>query len=238
MTSCLEIPEASGDVDEMWRILKDERKEIEEIRWIPVKDEREISEYMSRWSIRHFAQAAITPLATPEWRDRLDRRLAGPLLEEIPNGKFKPPEGCPPELLNFIHSARRPNEAKEVPFTMSFSHFRKFCMKQDEKKESSPSGLHYGHMRAVLWDERSLWIKYKLIELTYHHGILLRRWNTLRKVLISKKKRTFIQKFRNITLAEGDMQYLTNAIWSQALMCTISPIIHPNQNAFRGKVTQ
>lgn len=121
--------------------------------WIPVKDEREISEYMIRWSIGHFAQSETTPLATPEWKYRLEPRLPGHLLEDIVSGKFKHPEGFPPELLHFLRAARQPREAKEVPFAMSFSHFRKFCIKKDEKKESSLSKLHYGHVRDLVWDE-------------------------------------------------------------------------------------
>ena len=212
--SCLGIPNVTGGVDEMWNILKDERREIEDIEWLQISKEKEMSEYMIRWCIRHFAQAANTPLANPEWRDRLDPQLAEHLLEEIVTGKFRPPVGCPPELIQFLHAARRPSGTKEIPFTMTFNHYRNFCMKQAKKKESSQSGLRYGHMRALLWDERLLRIKYKLIELAYRHGILLRRWSTLREVLISKKKRTFIHKFRNITLMEGDMQYLMKAIWS------------------------
>ena len=193
---------------------------------------------MIRWCIRHFGQAIGTPLSDSTWKNRLDPRLGTKILDEIVSGKYIAPKGCPPELLHFLKAARRPHGAQDIPFTMSFEHFRKFCERQDEKKTSSPSGLHYGHYKTLTWDELLLRIKYKIIEIAYKHGVLLRRWTILWEVLLQKKERAFIHKFRNITLIEGDIQYLMKAIWSQTMMKAITSHLHPNQNALRGKVTQ
>ena len=139
---------------------------------------------------------------------------------------------------NFFNAAERPQEAKPVLHMMTFEHYKEFCKKQDEQKESSPSGLHYGHARTTLFDERLLRIRYKIIELSYKNRVFLSRWTTLWEALIPKKKRSFIHKFCNITLVEGDLQYLMKAIWSQALMRAITPILNSCQNAVSGTVTQ
>ena len=91
----LEVPDVGGDVDEMWRLLKEERKEPEELNWVPVTKEKEVSEFMIRWCIRHFGQAVGTPLSSSTRKDRLDRRLGTRILKEVANGNFTPP-GLPP----------------------------------------------------------------------------------------------------------------------------------------------
>ena len=58
------------------------------------------------------------------------------------------------------------------------------------------------------------------------------------EILIPKKQRSYIHKFRNITLVEGDVQYLMKAMWSSALMRAVTPILQTSQNALRGRVTQ
>ena len=97
---------------------------------------------------------------------------------------------------------------------MSLNHFTEFCRKQNERKESSPSGLHCGHTKTMVFEERLLMMKYKIIELAFKHGVILNRWKTLWEALIPKKSRAYIHKFRNITLVEGDLQYVMKAVWS------------------------
>ena len=86
-----------------------------------------------------------------------------------------------------MKAAGRPEGVKEVPFNMKFGHFKEFCQKQDEKKESSPSGLHYGHLKSLAFDKRLLRIKYKIVQTAHQHGLVLTRWKTLWEVLIPKK---------------------------------------------------
>ena len=234
----IEIPAETRDIDKIWRILKEERREIEEIQWEKIYGEKETTDFLLRWCVRHFGQAANTPLNNGNWRNTLDPRKAENIVKEILEGRMRVPDGCPPELEQFMRAAKKPEGITDIRFTMTFEHFKRFCTKQDERKESSPSGLHYGHLRALLYDERLLRIKYKIIETAYTHGIILTRWKTLWEVLIPKKRRSYIHKFRNITLVEGDIQYLMKALWSRALMRAVSPILHPSQNALQGRVTQ
>ena len=237
-TGNLEIPSDCNTINQMWDVLKEEGRDIDKVSWRTVPNEQETTEYLLRWCVRHFGQASSTPLASQTWKNRLDPRVAKNMLEEICAGEFPTPQGCPPELEEFLRAARRPEGATGVPFSMSFKHFKSFCVKQDERKESSPSGLHYGHIKAFSLDDTLLRLKYKILEIAFGHGVLLTRWTTLREALIPKKKRSFIHKFRNITLVEGDLQYLMKAVWSQALMRAVTPILNKSQNSLRGTVTQ
>ena len=97
------------------------------------------------------------------------------------------PDGCPPELEQFMRAVKKSKGITGIQFKMTFDHFKNFCTNQDKKKESSPSGLHYGHLCALLYDERLLRIKHKIIEIAYTHRAILTRWKTLWKILIPKK---------------------------------------------------
>ena len=163
---------------------------MEKVSWRTIPDEQETTKYFLRWCIRHFGQASSTPLASRTWKNQLDPQSAKNMLEEICTGAFPTPEGCPPELEEFLRAARRPEGVTSISFSMTYQHFKNFCIKQDERKESSPSDLHYGHLKAF-----TLRLKYKILKIAYRHGVLLKRWTTLREVLIPKKKRSYIHKF-------------------------------------------
>ena len=125
----LEVPAQSRNIDNMWQVLKEERKEIEDVEWETVNGEEETTEYLLRWCIRHFGQATSTPLYNGAWKNQLDPRIAGNIVEEIIEGKLKLPRGCPEEIIQFMKAARRPEGVKEVPFNMTFGHFKEFCQK-------------------------------------------------------------------------------------------------------------
>ena len=186
-------------------MVKEERVNESTIKWRSIPTEEETTEYLLRWCIRHFGQASETRLATQTWRHRLDPRRAENILDEIIEGRFKLPNGCQAEMIQFFRAAESPEGVRPVLFMLSYEHFIKFCRKQDERKVSSPSGLNYGHVKALLFDETLLRIKYKIIELAFNHGVILSRWTTLWEALILKKKRAYIHKFRNTTLIEGDL---------------------------------
>ena len=68
---------------------------------------------------------------------------------------------------------------------------------------------------------------------------MLSRWQKIWEVLLKKdKKTTYIHCFRNITLVEGDVQFLMKCLWSQRLMRSITPFLNEQQNATKGRVTQ
>ena len=69
--------------------------------------------------------------------------------------------------------------------------------------------------------------------------MVLDRWKEVWEALLPKDAGThYIHMFRNITLIEGNLQYLTNAMWIQALMKEVTEHLNKEQHALRGKVTQ
>ena len=237
--SKVQVPKAYHTVDNMWSALKERREDPGKLEWDTIEDEEQVAEYLLHWCVRHFSQACDTPLATQEWREKMDPEIAGHVLEGIKNGTFKLPPGYPPEMVQFFAASKLPNDRPEVPDEFEFQHFQEFCRRQDEKKTSSPSGLHYGHLKALLWDETLLRLKFRILKLAYTRGVMLSRWRKIWEVLLKKdKKTTYIHRFRNITLVEGDIQFLMKCLWSQRLMRSVTPFLNKQQNATKGRVTQ
>ena len=56
-----EVPAGNKKIDSMWEILKEEKRDVGEIEWNKITDDREMADYLIRWCIRHFGQAAETP---------------------------------------------------------------------------------------------------------------------------------------------------------------------------------
>ena len=121
--------------------------------------------FLIRWCVCHFRQAADTRLATRNWKNILYLREAGNILDEITNGKFQLPNRYPEKMAQLLRAAERPHGVKPVLFMMSLGHCTEFCKKQEKRKESSPSGLHYSHTKRSLFKERLSRIKYKIIEM-------------------------------------------------------------------------
>ena len=68
----IEIPEGTRDINIMWRILKEKRRGIKEIQWEKIYGEEETTDFLLRWCVQHFGQAAGTPLYNGDWRNSLD----------------------------------------------------------------------------------------------------------------------------------------------------------------------
>ena len=238
-TATIQIPSGVQDIDEMWLKLKERREDPTTVRWEKVNNKEESSRYMLEWCLRHFGQSMSTPLATDAWFNRLDPRSRDNILQDILNGDYEPPEGSPSEVIEFIKASRRMNDVNENLDILNFEHFQRFCQKQEEKKNSSPSRRHYGHLKALVWDEELLRMQFRIINLAYKKEVILKRWEVTWEALLPKDKNTaYIHRFRNITLIEGDLQYLMKAMWSQSLMREVTPHLNNQQNALKGKVVQ
>ena len=55
------------------------------------------------------------------------------IIKEVTEGRFKPPPGCPPELIQFLQAGRAPDNRPEVPDCLNFQQFLTFCLRQDKK---------------------------------------------------------------------------------------------------------
>lgn len=188
------------------------------------------------WCTLHFAQASATPLASPQWMNKLDLNNPNNILNDILEGKVPSvPEFK--EVEEFFGAAMR--MSAELDITLDFNHFASFSLKQQENKVSSPSKLHYGHMRTIAHDKDLLRLRFDIMNLALTHKIVLERWQKIWETLLPKEPpRTFIHRFRNITIVKWNVQYLMKTIWAKRLMSSVKHLLHPSQNAMAEKVPQ
>ena len=102
---------------------------------------------------------------------------------------------------------------------LDFEHFMKFYKKQEEKKTSSPSGRHYGHMKACAEEPEILKVIFDIANLSYVNNKPLDRWQRANDILLRKDgDRDRIHRFRNITIIEGDLQYIMKIVRGKNLI--------------------
>ena len=66
------------------------------------------------------------------------------------------PKGFSPYIGTFFLEAKSPPNVIEIETNLSYGHFKCFALKQDERKMSSPSQVHYGHTKAPAKDDELL----------------------------------------------------------------------------------
>ena len=235
--SSLEIPSGVDNVKDMWETLKTRRVTADELVWSDVSLDEEAENKLIDWCALHFAQASTTPLASAQWTSRLDLSNPDNIIDEILSGDV-PVTPEHEEIKVFLRSAQKKTSNK-LDISLDFNHFKAFASKQQENKLSSPSGLHYGHMRSLAHDDDLLRLRFNILCLAFRHNIILERWKTIWETLLPKEPpRNYIHRFRNITIVEWDLQYLMKTIWSKRLMSHVQHLLHPSQNATAGKVPQ
>ena len=155
---------------------------------------------MIDWCTLHFAQASVTPLASPQWMNKLDLNNPDNILDDILEGKVPSvPEFK--EVKEFFGAAMQ--MSTELDITLDFNHFASCSLKQQENKVSLPSKLHYGHMRTITHDKDLLRLRFDVMNRALMHKIVLERWQKIWETLLPKESpHTFIHGFRNITIVE------------------------------------
>lgn len=130
-------------------------------------------------------QASTTPLAAGQWLSQLYVNNPSNIPGDILAGNI--PEFARHEEVNqFLRASLRRSEQDKIDVALNFEHFQKFSQKQQERKLSSPSKLHYGHMKSLSHDEDLLQIYFDMMNLTFKHNILLQRWLIVWEIMLAK----------------------------------------------------
>ena len=160
-------------VENMWKIIVPKNgKNIKS--WDRITDRETVESMLLEWQQLHFLQANETPLATPEWKTRLDDP---DFHNAVMNGKYIPPDNLPDEAKDvFKHMQRQPN-IEDLHFSSTYEDFKSFIKNSKEKTSVSPSGRSYSHYKALMkGDKKYLQTIHAIIELCTTHQIILQRW--------------------------------------------------------------
>ena len=233
------VPEGYRDVNLMWDALKLKREDPERMKWERMTDPQQVEELLLEWCARHFAQTNDTPLSSGRWRDWLDPRSSNNKIDEILSGAGFMDTEERQAIREIIEAAKRPEGWVTSKADLSFDHFMKFCKKQEEKKTSSPSGRHYGHMKACAEEPEILKVIFDIANLSYINKKPLDRWQRANDILLRKDgNNDRVHRFRNITIIEGDLQYIMKTVWGKNLMDAAEEVQSTAQNCRRGRVAQ
>ena len=80
---------------------------------------------------------------------------------------------------------------------------------------------------------------YEILNTAYRHNVVLHRWARVNDILIRKDGISDrIHRFRNITIIEGDLQYIMKTVWGKRMMDSAEDVLSTAQNCRRGRVVQ
>ena len=75
------------------------------------------------------------------------------------------------------------------------------------------------------------------MDMAFRNGVLLDRWMVAHDLLLRKDSdKSRIHRWRNITLVEGDLQYLMKEVWARRLLSSADPKMNTSQNARKNRV--
>ena len=63
------ILEGSSEVKEMWKEIKIERKDPEDMSWRRETETQKVEDLLLEWCKYHFSKTDDTPLSSPRWRE-------------------------------------------------------------------------------------------------------------------------------------------------------------------------
>jgi len=95
--------------------------------------------------------------------------------------------------------------------------FKQQVLHTRESTSSSPSGRHYGILRANVQHETLLTIHTILATAPFRHGFILERWKHVIQVMIKKTKDALVTKRRMIELFESDFSAVVEMEMNQTM---------------------
>ena len=186
------------------------------LQWERVEDPEKIEKYVIEFLKRHFGQASTTPLGNIYWMER----LSDPdFQQDLLNGKYVYDNNLPKETNEILTTFSRLSD-KEIPFQLTYEHFKTFIAKSKETTSASPSTRHYGHYKTLLTrSEHILQSIFSILSLSLKFGTILDRWKKTVTTLLCKDNNTpYIHRLRPIHIIEVELQFVSKCYWGKLLI--------------------
>ena len=193
--------------------------------WRSVTEPEELHELISVRNKKHLNQAAPTPLGHGEGfrlfhgKDRHDtarKVLNGELEWRHPISEVNDFIG---HLKKAFNEEKLREETKKINVPVTTAEFRFYFSKKKESTESSPSGRHIGHYKAILDNDDIVDLLVAMINIGIMTGHALNRWQHAVSVMLEKDKgRPKIDRLRIIQLFEADYNFFLSLVFGHRLM--------------------
>ena len=193
--------------------------------WRSVTEPEELHEVVTERNKRHLHQAAPTPLGHGEGYKLFHGEERHDTARKVLRGALEWRHPLP-EVNKFIRNLRRnfneetlKEEMEKINAPVTAAEFRYYFSKKKESTESSPSGRHIGHYKAVLQRDDMVEMLVAMINIGIASGHALERWKHTVSVMLEKDKGSpKLDRLRIIQLFEADYNFFLSLEFGHRLM--------------------
>jgi hypothetical protein len=159
-------------------------------------------------AIKRGSQTEDTPFMTETLLSEFGYKADNSKAEEVLDGTYIAPPNTDEYAAKLIPHLQRPAGIKsqeEIKSAVSKSEYVKAWKSKKEYTGSGPSGLHYGHFKAMAWNNKSAHLHTDMINIPLTTGYSPQRWRLADDHLEQKKPDNFnVDRYRPIIHVEAD----------------------------------
>ena len=190
-------------VDEQGRYVKDEASKLE------VSNPAEVHNVLLTRNKKHLGQARRTPFASGKWARSLKWDGTGDLGTDILSGSILNKEKFGRTVQLYFESLRTTRFSgglKIIQPQLSIEAYKQFWKKKKEETVTSPFGLHVGHYKAALQNEKILNVHRIMLLIPFQTALVPQRWKkTVQTMLEKDPGHPWIHRLRIIELFDAQV---------------------------------
>ena len=187
-----------------------------------VTDKEEMEDILMQANEEKFRSASDTPFAIEPLKSIVGPCAMTREAELMLQGQYSCPENIHKGAKDFIAATAMPSRiisSKPVSSVITPDQHRTFWKSQRESTQSSPSGMHFGFMKATCKDDKLNTTMARLVSIPYETGYSPLRWRSSINVTVPKEEGAFApEKQRTIHLLESTFTEGTKIIFSRRMM--------------------
>ena len=193
--------------------------------WRSITKPEQLNDVITARNRKHLHQAAPTSMGNGEGYDLFHGEDRHDTAKKVLAGELEwrhPVE----EVNRFIDNLQTAfdeeklqEEARKINAPVTVGEFRHYFKKKKESTESSPSGRHIGHYKAILDNDEIVDLLVSMLNIGINTGCSLSRWQQTVSVMLEKDRGSpKIDRLRIIQLFEADYNFLLSLILGHRLM--------------------
>ena len=159
-------------------------------------------------AIKRGSQTEDTPFMTEPLLSEFGYKADNSNAEKVLEGTYVPPPTTDEYAIKLLPHLQRPAGIKKqgpIKSDISKKEYIKAWKTKREYTGSGPSGLHYGHFKAMAWNDNSASLHTDMINIPLTTGYSPERWRLADDHLEQKKPDNFnVDRYRPITHVEAD----------------------------------
>ena len=200
----------AGPLTKIWVSRDDQGTFIKDINQRTVYDTKdEVHKHLLQRNRKHLRQAKKTPFASGRWSQELKWDGTGDLGNAMLSGDLLHQRNFSSTVKAYFESlaqCRMQTGTRIVNPILSLSDYKKFWKCKRETTVTSPFGLHVGHYKAALQNDKLLNVHRLLLLIPFQTGLVPSRWRkTVQTMLEKDPGQPWIHRLRIIELFDAQV---------------------------------